>query len=457
VTPASVQAGVRRRVAAAAVAALALGLVAPVLPPGGPAARAEEGEARASQGGGGGGTRRLPRPWRPRRIRGQRPNYQANAWVDPEDWPPEPPSPDPVDPERLAAAFRTLCGSVRPRTARLYGRWLAEYAETFDIDPFLLGGLAYRRSHCIRDAEGPQGELGMTGIERRMYAERLRRGVYRYRVLGPGDRWVERTIDVGRWPFAGPRLELAQSNLYFAAAFLRAWREQHPGLDRAFDQVPHRHHVSHFVWGDRVRSDRDEDRILTDRRRLLRYYGALPARRTVTRLGVRFGAPLDGEPRVVQSGLGDERDDGDRAHRGVDLESEPGEPVRAVADGMVYFAGIDLPPPAGSRQMPDGGYEAIPDRRLGAGGRYVCLRHRRDGQDSLRSCYMHLEEVRVAYGDEVSRGDLLGTVGRTGMRRSAAHLHLELHGPEGLLDPRRLLHPLLIGDPNAEPDYPDPN
>jgi len=394
------------------------------------------------------------RPWRPRRLRGMRPNYMATAWVEPDQWPAEPASPEPIDRERFTTAVRTLCGPMRPRTAELYASWMIDYGAEFGTDPFLLGGLAYRRSHCIRDAEGEHGELGITGISRRLYAEGYRRGTYRYRVRGSGGAWVERRLDIGRWPLAGPRLTLAQSNLYFAAAFLRAWREQHPHLDRAFDQHPHRHFVSHFVWGDRVRSDRDEDRILTDRRRLLRYYGALGPRHAVTRHGVTFSAPLDGAPRVVQSGLGDERDGGDRNHRGVDIESEPGEPVRAAADGMVYFAGVDLPRPQGSRQLPVDGYEAIPRRRLGAGGRYVCLRHRRPDRDSLRTCYMHLEEVKVAYGDEVARGDLLGTVGRTGMRRSAAHLHFELHAPDGLLDPRRVLAGLLIGDPDAEPDYP---
>jgi len=60
---------------------------------------------------------------------------------------------------------------------------------------------------------------------------------------------------------------------------------------------------------------------------------------------------------------------------------------------------------------------------------------------------MHLETVAVAYGARVKRGDLIGTVGRTGMLRSAPHLHLEMLGPEGLYDPAEILRGHLIGTP----------
>lgn len=390
-------------------------------------------------------------PWDPRRVPGMRPNLIARARVPLDAWPPEPASPGEVDPDRLGHAFRELCGMLPPRTARAYAGWMAQYGARFGTDPFLLGALAWRRSHCLRDHEGDHEAWGLTGIVRRFAYGRFDDGHYVYRVRD-GDAWVERRLDVSRFPFGGPRLKLAEANLYHAAAVLRAWREQHADVDRAFDQAPHRHFVSHFVWGDRVRSDRDEDRILTDRRRLLRYYGALGPRPTVRRLGVTFSAPLDGAPRVVSSGLGAPRDGGGRDHRGNDVESEPGEPVRAVADGVVIFAGVDLPRPAGSRQLAPDGYDAVPRDALGPGGRYVCVRHRRGGDaGSLRSCYMHLETVSVRYGDRVARGAPLGTVGRTGMRRSAAHLHLELHGPDGLLDPLEVLAGLLIGDPDAEP------
>jgi lipoprotein NlpD len=152
---------------------------------------------------------------------------------------------------------------------------------------------------------------------------------------------------------------------------------------------------------------------------------------------------------VVSSGIGSERDGGERSHRGIDLESLPGEPVRALADGRVIFAGVDLPGRQSNRQMSPDEYDSVPRRELGRGGRYVCILHATDGDEGpLRSCYMHLETVEVEHNQDVRRGDRLGTVGRTGMESSAAHLHLELHTPTRVLDPAQILHPIVIGDPN---------
>ncbi|MGE3635459.1 MAG: M23 family metallopeptidase, partial [Sandaracinaceae bacterium] len=293
--------------------------------------------------------------------------------------------------------------------------------------------------------------LGLTLIDSRMYWDNLRHGVLRYQVREAGS-WVTRERTLDRFPFSGPRLGQAEPNVYFAAALLAMWRDQEESLESAFDQEPHRHWVSHFIWGDRVRSHRQEDRILTERRRLLEYYGAHPGARPIEWGGVTFGCPLDGCPRVISSYLGSEREDGARHHRGVDLESLPNEPVRAMADGTVTFAGVDLPGHQQHRQLRTmEEYEEVGRRGLGAGGRYVCVTHRRPGDlPNVRSCYMHLQEVNVHYGDQVSRGDLVGTVGRTGMERSAAHLHVELH-TDHLEDPSEILYGLLLGDRESDP------
>jgi murein DD-endopeptidase MepM/ murein hydrolase activator NlpD len=60
---------------------------------------------------------------------------------------------------------------------------------------------------------------------------------------------------------------------------------------------------------------------------------------------------------------------------------------------------------------------------------------------------MHLERVDVTYGDKVTRGTQLGVVGRSGMKSSAPHLHLELYAGEELLDPLPALRGHLIGSP----------
>lgn len=392
-------------------------------------------------------------PWYARRRPLPPPNHIADARVHLADWPDEPDTPSAIDPVRFREALRAICGWMPPERAEGYAGWLLAYAHEFEVDPFLLAALVYREGRCRSDAEnGDRGSgLGLTLIHREMYADNLRRGVLRFRVR-VNDRWEERERQVDRFPFAGPRLLQPEPNLYFAAALLALWRDQHETVDASFEQAPHRHYVSHWVWGDRVRSDRDEDEILTDRRRLLEYYGAPTRARSIVWQGITFGCPLDGCPRVISSWIGSERDDGARRHRGVDVEALPSEPVRAVADGMVVFAGVDLPGGQNHVQLSTPAeYERYARDRLGAGGRYVCIRHEREGDlPSVRSCYMHLEEVHVRYGQALRRGDQVGTVGRTGMQESAAHLHLEL-ATDQLEDPSEILYGLLLGHRDADP------
>jgi hypothetical protein len=357
-----------------------------------------------------------------------------------------------------------MCGFMPRERGDRWTEWITSYASEFEVDPFLVAALAYRQSRCLTDAEDVDERpgLGLTQIYREMYQEQVRGGVLRYRVLQRGA-WSERERRIDRFPFAGPRLLMAEPNLYFATALLAMWRDQEDTLDAEFDQIPHRHYVSHFVWGDRVRSDWEEERILADRRRMLEYYGAHPGMAPVTWSGVELGCPLDGCPRVVLSWLGAEREGGAREHRGIDLDALPGEPVRAMASGTVYFAGVDLPGELSHVQVTRAeDYARYPRDSLAAGGRYVCIRHRAPAgasppdpggegdETSVRTCYMHLEEVAMVAGQTVERGALVGTVGRTGMQRSSAHLHIELHTSR-VQDPSEILAGLLLGRRPADP------
>jgi len=62
------------------------------------------------------------------------------------------------------------------------------------------------------------------------------------------------------------------------------------------------------------------------------------------------------------------------------------------------------------------------------GGNYVWVYHPSQGRYSY---YAHLAEIAVSIGQVVSRGDRLGTVGRTGLnaypKRSPTHLHFSVH------------------------------
>ena len=77
---------------------------------------------------------------------------------------------------------------------------------------------------------------------------------------------------------------------------------------------------------------------------------------------------------------------------------------------------------------------------MGPGGRFVCVSH----AESLRTCYMHLDRYEVEYGDRVRRGQEIGTVGRTGVRDSPAHLHLEVHEGERVQSAREVLGSLVV-------------
>lgn len=390
-------------------------------------------------------------PWRARKRSGVFHNKLAAARVSPEDWPPEPGTPTDIDPARFGKAIRTLCGWMRPGLERNYADWTLGAASEFEVDPFVLAAMIYRQSRCRATKEDLSG-IGLTLLVPEMYRSRFRRRVYRYRVHEEG-RWSERELAFPRFAFVRGNLMRAESHLYLAAGLLRAWRDQAATVHAFFPQESHRHHVSHWVWGDKVPSARAEDRILTDRRRLLEYYGARTPPAPVSALGVSLHAPLDGAPRVVSSGLGSERDGGKRSHRGIDIESEFGEPVRAVADGRVVFSGVDLPGQRHNVILSVAEINSYPRAELGRGGRYICLAHDSTTHETLRSCYMHLETVLVQRGDLVRGGKTIGTVGRTGMKRSAPHLHFEFRAHAETIDPLEHFGSHVIGRPMVWDGY----
>lgn len=102
-----------------------------------------------------------------------------------------------------------------------------------------------------------------------------------------------------------------------------------------------------------------------------------------------------------------------RGHCGVDLDGPRGTPVVAVAWGVVT---------------------RIERRGNRSSGKYVSIEH----PDSVFTAYMHLDDIaeRLQLGDEVNPGDVIGTLGRTGIRHSAPHLHFSLAVPSG----NRLVH-----------------
>jgi murein DD-endopeptidase MepM/ murein hydrolase activator NlpD len=93
-------------------------------------------------------------------------------------------------------------------------------------------------------------------------------------------------------------------------------------------------------------------------------------------------------------------------HSGIDLAAREGTPVMASGGGRVVFAG------------------RFPLRRNVRWWRYgnvVVLSHDR----RYLSIYAHLEEIGVSRGQQLIRGEQLGTVGNTGWSTSP-HLHYEV-------------------------------
>ncbi len=355
-------------------------------------------------------------------------------------WPAEPSSPEAIDPDRFGAALLEACGWVHPRQLRRMVKSILEHSGTFDVDPFLVAAVIYRQSRCRANFADNYG-TGLAAINERMHRGFLQKRQYRYQVFREGA-WRVETLPLPKYPFYPGVLKKQDANIYFAAALLAVAKAQCPHNDGAFGSVPHRHFVSHYAWGDRVEGAGAEDRALEARRRLLTTYSGDRG----PPLG-KFGelalhCPLDGWPRKITSGMGADRDKGARRHMGIDFGSSTGEPVRAVAAGTVVLAGVQFKQRTISMEPEDA--LKVPNRKMAPGGRLVMIRHPGD----LKSGYMHLDRYVVRTGDKVEQGQLIGYVGRSGMRRSAAHLHFELRHAGHHEDPYPHLAPYLV-EPTA--------
>lgn len=95
-----------------------------------------------------------------------------------------------------------------------------------------------------------------------------------------------------------------------------------------------------------------------------------------------------------------------QGHCGVDLDGPRGTPIVAVAWGQVV---------------------RIEQRSNRRSGKYVRIEH----PDYVYTSYMHLDSIASALevGDEVQPGQVLGTLGRTGIWRGMPHLHFSLEVP----------------------------
>jgi murein DD-endopeptidase MepM/ murein hydrolase activator NlpD len=105
-----------------------------------------------------------------------------------------------------------------------------------------------------------------------------------------------------------------------------------------------------------------------------------------------------------------------RHHHGMDLAAPHGAAVRSIAEGIVIFAD------------PYGGY-----------GKLIVIQHR----DGLTSHYGHLQEIKALPGQKVTAGQLIATVGSTGIS-TGPHLHFEIRVNGEPRDPEKFIPGLAL-------------
>ena len=99
-------------------------------------------------------------------------------------------------------------------------------------------------------------------------------------------------------------------------------------------------------------------------------------------------------------------------HYGLDFAAKEGTPIKAMLDGEVTLSEKDL---------------------YYTGGTIIF-----DHGHGVSTLYMHLKDVNVSKGQKVKKGEIIGTVGKTG-RSTGAHLDVRLNWYDVKLDPASVL------------------
>ncbi|MGL5380343.1 M23 family metallopeptidase [Clostridium sp.] len=155
-----------------------------------------------------------------------------------------------------------------------------------------------------------------------------------------------------------------------------------------------------YLNGERVASNIVKEEIIEEAKNTLIYRGT----RNPYNDGIAFlNNPTRGGS--LTSGYGERWES---FHKGIDLAGNIGDNVYAAMDGEVIYA-----------QYNDGGY-----------GNLVMVKHEND----MITYYAHLQEFNVKCGDLISKGDVLGYVGNTGIS-TGPHLHFELRVNNNPVDP----------------------
>lgn len=99
-------------------------------------------------------------------------------------------------------------------------------------------------------------------------------------------------------------------------------------------------------------------------------------------------------------------------HYGIDIANKRGTPIKAAASGVVVKI-----------------VTGCKEGNSSCGGRYgnyIAVQH----ANGTKTIYAHLNTVGVSYGQNVSQGQTIGTLGNTG-RSTGPHLHFEIENANG--------------------------
>jgi hypothetical protein len=102
-----------------------------------------------------------------------------------------------------------------------------------------------------------------------------------------------------------------------------------------------------------------------------------------------------------------------QVHHGIDLVNPIGTPIRAAGDGTVVYAGDD--------------FTRLFALEYNYYGHLVIIQHRFLSPEGLPlfTLYGHMDQITARAGQSVRQGDVIGTVGASGIALGP-HLHLEV-------------------------------
>ena len=207
------------------------------------------------------------------------------------------------------------------------------------------------------------------------------------------------------------RLEQREEQL---AAAVAEQQEVTSGLERALERasaVEERLRAEEQRRREREREQQAQERRQHQQQRAAQAATSETPDRTAPTGGSGMVCPID-RPRSFTDTWGAARSGG-RQHRGTDILSPMGTPIRAITSGV-----WDIRSPG-----PSAGLWAI-----------------LHGDNGNQYWYMHLQSHTVADGARVSAGQQTGTNGDTGNARGTPHLHFELHpGGGAAVNPYSLL------------------